>query len=50
MEASKTTILDIFKFMAENDTAVVNFEFEYDGIPAVLQCRLTTRKEAEWKE
>jgi hypothetical protein len=33
-------MLDIIKVMAENNTNVVNIEFEYDGIPAVLQCKL----------
>lgn len=37
--------------MAENNTNVVNIEFEYDGIPAVLQCKLMQRGQyAEWKE
>lgn len=47
MRASQTTVLDIFKCMAENDSDTVNIEFEYDGIPAVLQCKLMTLKEAE---
>lgn len=50
MEASKTTVLDIFKFMAEKETDVVNLDFEYNGIPARIQCRLMLREEAEWKE
>lgn len=50
MEASKITVLDIFEIMAEKETDVVNLDFEYDGIPARFQCKLTTRKEAEWKE
>lgn len=44
-------MLDIVKVMAENNTNVVNIEFEYDGIPAVLQCKLMERDiYAEWKE
>ena len=50
MNASKITVLDIFEFMAEKETDVVNLDFEYDGIPARIQCKLMTRKEAEWGE
>lgn len=51
MRASETTMLDIIKAMAENNTNVVDIEFEYDGIPTVLQCKLMQRGQyAEWKE
>lgn len=50
MEASKITILDIFEIMAEKETDVVNLDFEYDGIPARIQCKLMTNFKAEWKE
>ena len=47
MEASKITVLDIFEIMAEKETNVVNLDFEYDGIPARIKCKLMTRKEVE---
>lgn len=47
MEASKITVLDIFEFMAEKETDIVNLDFEYNGIPARIQCKLMTRKEVE---
>lgn len=52
LRASETTMLDIVKVTVENNTnVVVNIEFEYDGIPAVLQCKLMQRGQyAEWKE
>ena len=31
----------------ETETDVVNLDFEYDGIPARIQCKLMTRKEVE---